>query len=86
MNRVVEILMQHFPRHCITSALLEDLQKANLVPAEQKDNKFCYWSRADEDTDMWETSCEQAFCLDEGTPKENDFKFCVYCGKPLVES
>ena len=32
--------------------------------SEKKENKYCYWSRADEDSDCWETSCDQAFCLD----------------------
>ena len=53
--------------------------------SEKKENKYCYWSRADEDSDCWETSCDQAFCLDEGTPTENKFKYCSYCGKPLIE-
>ena len=45
----------------------------------------CLWSRADDDTDLWETSCDQAFCLTDGTPKANDFKFCCYCGKEIIE-
>ena len=47
--------------------------------------KQCLWSRADDDTDMWETSCDQVFYLMDGTPKENDFKFCAYCGGSLIE-
>ena len=48
--------------------------------------KTCLWSRADEDTDMWETSCDQAYILNEGTPKENDMNFCTFCGKMLEEA
>jgi rRNA maturation endonuclease Nob1 len=45
--------------------------------------KLCEWSRADEDTDMWETGCDNAFVLNEGTPSANKFKFCPYCGGTL---
>jgi len=50
-----------------------------------RNKKACLWSRADDDTDLWETSCDQAFCLTNGTPKANDFKFCCYCGKEIIE-
>lgn len=45
----------------------------------------CLWTRADDDTDLWETSCGEEFCIIEGTPKENKMRFCCYCGKPLEE-
>ena len=44
----------------------------------------CEWSRADDDTDMWETSCKQAFQFFDGGPPDNSFKFCCYCGKLLT--
>lgn len=43
--------------------------------------KPCLW-RADEDGN-WFTDCGHAFVLTEGTPRENGFEFCCYCGKPL---
>lgn len=48
-----------------------------------KQEPACVWSRADEDTDTWETSCGSAFMLNDGTPKENLMKYCPYCGKRL---
>ena len=43
----------------------------------------CVWS---EDSDgTWQTSCEQAFCLNDGSPSDNDMKYCCYCGKALAE-
>jgi hypothetical protein len=44
---------------------------------------MCQWSE-DEDGN-WETACGQTFVLSEGTPSENSFKFCCYCGKQLCE-
>lgn len=45
----------------------------------------CNWIY-DEACERWLTSCNHAFVLNCGTPKDNDMKFCPYCGKPLVEN
>lgn len=43
----------------------------------------CIWK---EDFDgNWETDCDELFVFNEGGPKENNMKFCCYCGKPLGE-
>jgi hypothetical protein len=43
----------------------------------------CVWTE-DEDG-IWNTSCGNAFIMNDETPSENDFKFCCFCGKLLVE-
>lgn len=54
-------------------------------------NESCEWlHRVDwemdwEDENVWHTSCGQEFQLHTGTPKENSFRYCCYCGKELVE-
>ena len=45
----------------------------------------CRWDY-DEDMDAHETECGHAFTLIEGTPAENDMRFCPYCGGELWES
>lgn len=42
----------------------------------------CAW-RLDHDTGSYDTDCGQKFLLDEGTPAENNFNFCPFCGKHL---
>jgi hypothetical protein len=45
----------------------------------------CFWEY-DDTYDYWETSCGHAFCLEiGGTPIEHEFKFCMYCGKLLLD-
>ncbi|MFA6242681.1 MAG: hypothetical protein WC655_17210 [Candidatus Hydrogenedentales bacterium] len=51
---------------------------------EVPDPPHCFWTRADDDTDMWETRCKQAFQFNDGTPKQNGFKFCPYCGRKIA--
>lgn len=42
----------------------------------------CVWR--DLHDDGWETACGQVFVIIEGTPAENEMKFCCYCGRPLI--
>lgn len=43
----------------------------------------CKWTQEDYDSDVWNTDCGDAMCLNEGTPGDNFMRFCCYCGKPL---
>ena len=47
----------------------------------------CTWT-PDEDGVWWSCddmdTCEHAFVFNDGGPIENHFKFCPYCGNPLV--
>ena len=45
--------------------------------------KKCRWAQDDNGT--WETECGNMFEVTDGTPYENDMKFCPYCGENLVE-
>ena len=42
----------------------------------------CYWEYKDT-FDYWLTDCGEIFCLDSGTPSDNEMKYCCYCGKEL---
>jgi hypothetical protein len=43
----------------------------------------CKW---EEDNDAnYDTDCGQTFCMTDGTPKENDFKYCTFCGRVIEE-
>jgi hypothetical protein len=35
------------------------------------------------ENERYETSCGEAFVFETGTPKENGFTFCPYCGKRI---
>jgi len=48
----------------------------------------CVWgqySYSDIDMGTWQTDCGQIFCFIEDGPKENEMKYCCYCGKTLTE-
>ncbi len=45
----------------------------------------CIWSQDGIDNNIWSTSCGEYFTIDDGTPYQNDFKFCYFCGKKLKQ-
>ena len=44
-------------------------------------DESCEWSQDNDGN--WTTECGGMFVINEGTPKDNDMRFCCYCGKPL---
>ena len=42
----------------------------------------CYW-KTYEDYGLWHTDCGKEFHLLDGTPEENNMKFCCFCGGEL---
>lgn len=44
--------------------------------------EICKWK--ENENGAWETECGEIFEFTAGTPRENGFNHCVYCGKKLV--
>jgi len=45
--------------------------------------QICKWTQ---DSDgLWDTSCGNRFEFYDGGPVENDFRWCPYCGKTLID-
>lgn len=45
----------------------------------------CHWSQDGEDSDIWAAQCGRYFTTNDGSPSDNEMRFCCFCGKPLVE-
>lgn len=43
-------------------------------------DKPCVWK---DENEYWETNCGESFFFYDGTPVENKYKFCSYCGHPI---
>lgn len=46
----------------------------------------CVWHLDLDGEDCWRSGCGGAFIFENGSPKENHFHYCCYCGKPLEEA
>ena len=50
--------------------------------------EVCNWSQptySDAECNAWKTDCGEYWAITEGTPTENNMKFCHGCGKPIKE-
>lgn len=43
----------------------------------------CRWTRDEDDT--WFSGCGEAFVFTDGTPRENKYAYCPYCGRTLEQ-
>ena len=43
----------------------------------------CEWKLEDEEANLYLTGCQQRQLIFEGTPKENGYRYCPYCGKKI---
>jgi hypothetical protein len=50
----------------------------------EPENDLCLWI-IDNDSGAWETECSNLFFITDGTPTENEMKYCCFCGKTIVE-
>lgn len=45
--------------------------------------KTCEWKLEDEEANLYLTECQQRQLIFDGTPKENEYRYCPYCGKKI---
>ncbi len=70
--------------------IIEKPVKVGLVTVitttdDTKEYNDCLWIPSGEFC-VWATQCGQEFVIMNGdTPTGNDFKFCMFCGKPLKQ-
>jgi hypothetical protein len=46
---------------------------------------LCDWTE-DPDDGLWYTGCGETFCFIDGTPHDNGFRYCCFCGKTLLQN
>lgn len=56
----------------------------NPLPERQGQRHVCLWAEQEEGS-YWQTGCDHAFTLMDGSPQDNGMKFCPYCGGHLIE-
>ena len=64
------------------------MNKDDIVLRKYEENTsddVCKWKFEDEEDNLYLTGCQQRQLLFEGTPKENGYRYCPYCGKKIKE-
>jgi len=52
-----------------------------MINKKREKLEICLW--IENEDGYWTTSCEQDYAITEGNPKENNMKFCHFCGKKI---
>jgi len=56
--------------------------EAQLAPAATAEQ--CTWKLEDEDLELWDTGCGEAWVFSDGGPQDSGVKYCPACGKPVA--
>lgn len=62
------------------------MDKDEIIIRKYEENKaddVCEWRLCDEEANVYDTNCRNPHILIEGTPRENNYEFCPYCGKKI---
>lgn len=54
-----------------------------IVKGEYATEQSCEWELEDVESNLYVTGCENRELIFEGTPEENGYKFCHYCGRKI---
>ena len=63
----------------IKAHLLQSFKK-QIEKLEALESRSCVWELQDDEYSIYETQCKHGFLVVEGTPANNNFKYCPYCG------
>lgn len=63
---------------------VEVLKEAiEIVKGECATEQSCEWKLEDSESNLYVTGCENRQFIFEGTPEENGYKYCPYCGRKI---
>lgn len=65
------------------AAAYEKAQKIVNQLAEEYNNDVCEWRLCDEEANVYDTTCRNPHILIEGSPTDNNYEYCPYCGKKI---
>lgn len=54
-----------------------------IVKGECSTEQSCEWKLEDSESNLYVTECENRHLIFEGTPEENGYKYCPYCGRKI---
>lgn len=54
-----------------------------IVKSECATEQSCEWKLEDLESNLYVTGCENRQLIFEGTPEENGYKYCPYCGRKI---
>ena len=74
-NRNLQIIRNYIKQNTASS----DVPDINVG----KIDEVCEWRLCDEEANVYDTACGNSEMLFDGSPSENEYEFCPYCGKKI---
>lgn len=59
------------------------IRAIEIVKGEYATEQSCEWKLEDSESNLYVTGCENRQLIFEGTPEENGYKYCPYCGRKI---
>lgn len=60
-----------------------DSENPNMSENLTSSDEFCEWRLCDEEANVYDTACGNSEMLFDGSPIDNNYSFCSYCGKKI---
>lgn len=79
VNRLLDDIIKEKPKEL--GQLIAYDKAIEIVKQGGVSDDVCKWRLCDEEANVYDTSCSNPHILIEGTPKENNYEYCPYCGK-----
>ena len=81
VNRLLDDIIKEKPKEL--GQLIAYDKAIKIVKQGGVADDVCKWKLCDEEANVYDTSCRNPHILIEGTPKENNYEYCPYCGKKI---
>ena len=65
--------------------MIETKNAIEIVKQGGVSDDVCEWKLEDEEVNLYLTGCQKRKLIFEGTPEENGYRYCPYCGKKILE-
>lgn len=82
----IDKVVERLNRETISSSIKESLGLLRAIEIVKQGGVYddvCEWRLCDEEANVYDTSCRNPHILIEGTPEQNNYRFCPYCGKKI---
>ena len=81
VNRLLDDIIKEKPKEL--GQLIAYDKAIEIVKQGGISDDVCEWRLCDGEANVYDTSCGNPHILIEGTPKENNYEYCPYCGKKI---
>ena len=63
--------------------IVNELAEEYINTSTDTSSDYCEWKLIDEEGNVYDTSCRNPHILIDGSPIDNNYEFCPYCGKKI---